>query len=82
MASNEVRLPRAHLNTVPHGSEEPTYLHSDDPIVMAEECAEHPAADNTITNDDVEFGFNDGNNYDEEDAEGGNINREKRSNRH
>jgi hypothetical protein len=49
---------------------------------MAEECAEHPAADNTITNDDVEFGFNDGNNYDEEDAEGGNINREKRSNRH
>lgn len=78
-ASNEVKLPHAHLNTVPNGSEEPSFLHAEDLTVIAEECVEHTAA--ADTNDD-KFGFNDGNNYEEEDAEGGDIRKRRRSNCH
>ena len=57
MASNEVKLPRAHLNTVPNGLEELSYLHAEDPTVIAEECAKHPAAADNPNTDDVEFGL-------------------------
>ena len=78
--SNLVKLPRAHLKTVPKGSEEPEYLHAEDPAVIAEECSEHPIAAAAPSNDVNPF--NDGDNYDEDwDDQAGVVNNRKRSNR-
>ena len=59
-----VKLPLAHLKTVPKGSKESDHLHAEDPAVIAEECWEHTTAATAASNDDNPF--NDGGNYDED----------------
>ena len=62
--SNLVKLLCAHLETVPKGSEEPGYLHMEDPAVFAEEYLVHPTPAAAASNDDNPF--NNGNNCNED----------------